>query len=302
MNKLRSMEIFVAVTEAGQLTQAAKGLSLSKSAVSHALTNLEEFLDIRLINRDDRTWRLTDAGSIYYRQCKNILADVEAMEDRTRENRQTLSGLIRIAAPDTFGSYTLTPVLAKFMELYPDIMIDMKLTESDIDILEERVDLAFRTGDVSDSRSTVQVIGEAEVAIHASPHYIEKYGAPKSHTELKNHKCIRYTRSPTWTLKKDGRTYEFVPPQHIMTDSGENMREFCIRGQGLAIMPTSLAEFAVRKGRLKHVLTDYTFRPMSVKAITVRDSRAPSRVSKLLDFILSELQTRDRDIAQFIGV
>ena len=301
MNKFRSMQIFVAVADARQLTRAAKTLHLSKSAVSHALTNLEEFLDLQLIKRDNRSWQLTDAGSIYYRQCKKILADVETMEDQTRQNRQTLSGLIRIATPDTFGSYTLTPVIAKFMELHPDISVDMKLTERNIDIIEERVDLAFKTGEVNESRLSVQIIGEAAVSIHASPDYIEKYGTPTSHTDLKNHKCIRYTRSPTWTLKKEGRTYEFVPPPYIMTDSGENMREFCIRGQGLAIMPTSLAEFAVKRGRLTRVLTDYEFKPMSVKAIMVRDNRAPTRVSKLLEFIVSELQTRDKDIAQFIN-
>lgn len=300
MDRLRRMEIFSAIVEAGQLTQAAKTLNLSKSAVSHALTNLEEYLDLKLIKRDKRSWQLTDAGSTYYGRCKKILADVEIMEDQVRQDSRSLSGLIRVAAPDTFGSYTLTPVLSKFMNMHPDIVIEVKLTERYIDIIEERVDLAFRTGDVKESRLSVQVIGEAGVSIFASPEYIEKYGAPQTHSDLKKHKCITYTRSPTWRLEKDGRTYEFMPAPHVLTDNGENMREFCIRGQGLASMPSTLAEFAVNKGRLQRVLTDYNCGTMSVKAIMIRDNRAPARVSKLLDFILAELQSRPRDISQFV--
>ena len=302
MDKLRRMEIFTAVVEAGQLTQAAKTLNISKSAVSHALTDLEKYLNLQLIKRSNRTWQLTDVGSTYYAQCKKILLDVEAMEDLAQQDSQTLSGLIRISAPDTFGSYTLTPIIAKFMDMHPDIIVDINLTERFVDIIEERVDLAFRTGNGSDNKNqfSVQVIGSAAMAIHASPDYLEKYGYPDSHRDLKNHRCIRYTRSPMWFFNHDGRTYEFMPPPYVMTDSGENVREFCIRGQGLAFMPSSLAEFAVKKGRLKRVLTHYQFGTMSIKAIMVRDSRAPVRVGKLLDFIVSELQSREGDVAKFI--
>lgn len=305
MDKFRRMEIFVAIVEAGQLTRAADTLLLSKSAVSHALTDLEKYLDLQLIVRNNRKWQLTDAGSAYYAQSKKILADVATMEDSAREGSQSLSGLIRLSAPGTFGSYTLAPVIAKFMEIHPDIVIELNLTDSVVDLIEARVDIAFRTGFLKDDNFKknlfeVHTIGQASTMICASPNYLEKFGAPDSHLDLKNHKCIRYTRSPTWIFMKNGRRYEFLPKDHLMTDSGETMREFCIRGQGLALMPSSLAAFAVKKGRLLGTLKDYDCGTMPVQAVRVRGNRAPTRVVQLLHFITRELRSRPQDISEFV--
>lgn len=294
------MEIFVAVVEAGQLTRASEILHLSKSAVSHALNNLEEYLDLKLLNRTSRSWQLTEAGQTYYSQCKKIIADIELMEDGVRLENQNLSGLIRISAPDTFGSYTLAPVLSKFMDKHPNIVIDLNLTERFVDLIEERVDLAFRTGDITDQNLEVHRIGEAKMMIYASPKYLEKYGEPKTYAELKNHRCIRYTRSPVWRMSKGGRRYEFTPMDHLLTDSGESMREFCVRGQGLACFPSSLGEFAVAKGRLVEVLTNYDFATMPVHVIRLKKNHTPLRVLRLFEFVEEELGSRERDVAEFI--
>lgn len=300
MDKFRRMGIFVAVVEAGQLTRAAKDMRLSKSAVSHALSDLEAYLDLKLLNRDARSWQLTDAGSIYYRKCKEILADVEEMEDNVRADNQNLSGLIRLSATDTFGNYILSPVISKFMKLHPKIMIDFTLTDRFVDLIEERVDIAIRTGPTTDNSLVARHIGETKTMIYASPDYLKTYGAPKTHLDIKKHKCLTYTRSPKWRLSQEGRQYEFIPKAHLSTDSGESLREFCIRGLGLAFMPVMLAEFAVRKGRLIEVLTDYDFLAMPVNVVRVGGNRVPTRVIKLLDFIVDELSSRPRDLAEFL--
>jgi len=300
MDKFRRMKIFVAVVEAGQLTRAAKDLGLSKSAVSHALSDLESYLDLKLLNRDARSWQLTDAGSIYYKQCIKILADVEEMEDLARGDRHNLSGLIRISAPDTFASYTLTPVLSKFMDIHPNIIIEINLTERRVDLIEERVDIAFRTGHLKDGSLVAQKIGEAHVSVFASPDYLKKRGEPKSPLDLEHHKCIQYTRSPKWGLKKDGKDYNFIPKSHVLTDSGETMREFCIRGQGLAAMPISLAEFAVKRGRLVPVLKDYKSDPMPITALRVKRNRTTNRVIRLTEFVVTELKSRKRDMSEHV--
>lgn len=300
MDKFRRMEIFVAMVEAGQLTRAAQNLRLSKSAVSHALSDLETYLDLQLLNRDNRSWRLTDAGSTYFKLCKKILNDVEAMEDTARGEGGNLSGLIRISATSVFGSYTLVPVLAKFMDKYPDIVISLNITERYVDLIEERVDLMFFTGQLKDNNLVTQQIGEVKAVVFASPDYIEKYGAPQSHIDLKYHKCIQYTRNPKWRLSKDGRTYEFIPKNHIFVDHGEPMRELCIRGQGLAMMPGSLADFAVKKGRLVEVLSDYKCDPIPITTIRMGGSRVPNRVLRLLDFVTDEIQSRKNDASEFV--
>ena len=299
MDKFRRMEIFVAVVETGQLTRAAKSLHLSKSAVSYALSDLEKYLGSQLLMRNTRSWQLTDAGKIYFEQCKKILADIEAMEDYTRQETQKLSGLIRVSSPDTFGSYTLAPILSKFMDMHPAIIIEMNLSERFVDIIEERVDVAFRTGHMSDSSLVTQTLGSAQTGIFASPRYLEQHGIPQTHVDLKNHKCITYTRSPKWKFSKEGRNYSFTPRNHLLTDSGENMREFCIRGQGLANMPSMLAEFALKKSRLAPVLTDYEYIKMPIQALRASGNRAPIRVIKLLEFVAAEFRAKKRDIAEF---
>ena len=301
MDRFRRMQIFVTVVEAGQITKAANILNISKSAVSHALKDLETYLDLPLLIRSNRSWHVSDVGKTYYENCKRVLADVETIEDKVRDENQTLSGLIRISASNTFGPYTLAPVVSKFMDLHPDIVIEISLSDRFVDLVEERVDLAFRTGNVKNSDYLKALtIGVAQTFIVASPDYIKKHGMPKSHNDLKTHKCIQYNRSPIWRMTKDGRSYEFTPNGPIFADSGEIMREFCIRGQGLAMMPTMLGEFALKKGRLVKVLTEYQYAPMLVQALRINGNRAPTRVIKLLDFVVEELRTRERDIAEFV--
>lgn len=292
------MEIFVTIVEAGQFTRAAQALSLSKSSVSHALSDLEQYLDLQLIRRNNRSWQITDAGKSYYERCKTILADVAEMEDSARQQSQILSGHIRLAAPDTFGSYTLTPILAKFMERHPNIIIEINLTERIIDLIEERVDIAFRAGAMKDSSLVARLIGEADMVICASPEYLEKYGSPRSHLDLKNHKCLRYSRSPNWVLMKEQKRFSFMPKDHIVTNSGETLREFAIRGQGIGYMPAMLVHRALEKGKLVQTLHDYTGLALPVYAVRTGDYRVPTRVVKLLDFITEELKLRQRDIAQ----
>jgi len=300
MNRLRRMEIFIALVEAGQVKLAAQTLNLSKSAVSHALTDLEHYLDIQLILRSNKSWQVTDTGLVYYEQCKKILADIEKMEDRARQDNQNLSGVIRISVPETFGSYTLAPVLAQFMNMHPKIVIKMNLTERFIDLVDERVDLAFRTGEIKDSSLVVSEIGQARMMLCASPDYLKKYGTPQSHKDLKNHKCLVYTRNPTWKLSKDGDRHDFTPNSHLIADSGETIREFSIRGQGISMLPTMLGEFAIKRGRLVEVLTDYDLAKMPVQAFWVGQNRAPMRVTRLLNFVVDELQSRPRDVAEFV--
>lgn len=300
MDKFRRMQIFVAVVEAGQLTRAAQDLRLSKSAVSHALSDLEVYLDLQLLNRNTRSWQLTDAGSIYYKKCKKILADLEIMEDNVRADSQNLSGLIRVSATDTFGCYVLSPVISKFMKLHPKIVIDFTLTDRFVDLIEERVDIAIRTGPMKDNRLVARNIGATNMMIYASPDYLETYGTPQTHRDIKKHQCLEYTRSPKWRFNKDGRRHEFIPKAHLSTDSGESLREFCIRGQGLAFMPTMLAEFAVKKGRLVEVLKNYDYVKMPINVVRLGDNRAPTRVIKLLDFIVDDLNSRPRDVAEYV--
>ena len=289
MDRFRRMKIFVAVVEAGQLTRAADKLLLSKSAVSHALTDLEKHLDLQLFLRNNRKWQLTDAGSNYYAQCKKIITDVEAMEDEVRKESQTLSGLIRLSSPITYCAYTLAPLIAKFMDMHPQISIELNLTDRTMDMLENRVDISFRGGNIKSRFLEAHKIGESPIMVCASPAYLEKFGTPKTHLDLKNHKCIRYSRVAHWRFMKDGRKFEVMPKDHILTDTGQKIREFCLQGQGLCYLPAMQTDYLIKQGRLVQVFTDYDFGTMPIHAVRIANIRVSNRVLQFLHFIISEL-------------
>lgn len=295
MDKFRQMEIFTAVVETRQLTRAANILQLSKSAISHAMANLEESLGVELLTRNSRAWQLTSGGEYYYEECTKILSALEAMEDQVRHS-QNLSGLIRVSSPSAFGTYALAPIVAKFMSLHPDIVIEFNLADSFIDIVEERVDLSIRDATLKDLNLKIEgleehTIFQTQMGIYASTKYIEKHGSPTSYTDLKNYDCIHYSPNPLWRMSKAGREYKFMPNERLKVDSGEAVRQFCIRGQGLSYIASRLVQDAVAKGALVEVLPDYDSLKMPVHALVAKDKYIPRRVTRLLEFIMTALAT-----------
>ena len=285
MDRFRRMEIYVAVVEAGQLTRAAEALHLSKSAVSHGLADLEKYLGIQLLARNPRSLQLTQAGQDYYDQCKRILADIETVEEQVRGDDKRVSGNIRITAPDTFVSYLLTPIFAQFMEQNPGITMDLNLTEKQVDLVEDRFDLAFRIMSVEDNLHITQLLSSVRMVTCASPTYLKKTNKPlKTHKDLKHHNCLRYTRSPIWNLVKDGRHYEFAPQGNLTTNSGENLRQFAIADQGVIHLPYFLTYHAIQKKRLVPVLTDYEGPKMNGYIVRPAHRHCPARVQSLIDF------------------
>lgn len=151
MDRLRRMEIFVSVVEAGQFTRAAQRLSLSKSTVSQAVSDLETYLGLQLFHRHSRSLQLTESGEAYYKDCQRILSEIDALEDHIRGENHGMSGLIRLTAPKLYASMILEPLIVKFMDLHADISFDLVLSEAPVNLVAEGVDVAFRLGQVRDS-------------------------------------------------------------------------------------------------------------------------------------------------------
>lgn len=285
MDRFRRMEIFVAVVEAGQFTRAAEALHLSKSAVSHGLADLEKYLGLQLLSRNNRFLQLTEAGQSYYEHCKRILADIQVVEDQVRSEDKHVTGHIRVTAPDTFGTYVLTPIIAHFMEDNPGVTIDLNLTERHVDLIEEGFDLAFRIQKTENSQMIYRKIFEARMMTCASPNYLEKSAPLTDHKDLKNHNCLRYIRSPTWHLTKNGRNFKIMPEGNLATNSGENLRQFMVAGQGVGHLPYFLVRHAIMKGRLVEVLKDYQGRTLNGYIVRPAHKHCPARVQRLIDYL-----------------
>jgi len=260
MDRFRRMEIFVAVVEAGQLTRAADTLHLSKSAVSHGLTDLEKYLGMQLLSCNNRSLQLTEA--------------------------------IRITAPDTFGSYLLTPIFSQFMQENPGITLDLNLTERHVDLIEEGFDLAFRIMEEADGQHIARKLSSVRMVTCASPAYLKAANMPlKTHKDLKHHNCLRYTRSPTWRLVKDGKNIDFAPEGTITTNSGENLRQFAVAGQGVIHLPFFLVYHALQKGRLVRVLKNYDGRKMDGYIVRPAHRHCPARVHRLIEFTVERVHS-----------
>lgn len=300
MDRFRRMEIFVAVVETGQITRASEKLHLSKSAVSHGLSDLEQYLEVQLLIRNPRAMQLTEAGQGYYDHCKRILADVETVEEDLKGEEKRVSGHIRITAPDTFGSYLLTPIFTQFMNENPGITLDLHLTERTVDLVEDGFDLAFRIKPTEDRQHKWTKLSTIRMVTCASPGYLEKSGKPlRDHRDLKHHNCLKYTRSPTWNYRKDGRNIEFMPEGNVTTNSGENLRQFAIADHGIIYIPYFLAYHALTKKRLVMVLNDYEGQNLDGYIVRPAHLHCPARVQSLIDFTVSQTRSMQAFLSNF---
>ena len=289
MDRFRRMEIFVAVVEAGQFTRAAEALHLSKSAVSHALTDLEKYLGFQLLIRNNRSLQLTDAGQNYYEQSARILSDIAELESKIRESDRAVSGRIRLSAPLTYASYNLSPIIVAFMIENPEVVVELVLSETYIDLIEEGIDFAVRFGDLKDSGLITRKISETSHVFCASPAFIKQNKGLTDLNALKNVNCLKFTGNPIWRVNKDGRTYNFTPKGTLISNSGEALREFAIAGQGVAFLPSFLADAAIADGRLKQILPKYKASLFDISIVRPPRRHFPLRVRRLIDRIVKEI-------------
>lgn len=293
MDQLRRMGVFVKLVDSGQFTQAAKQLSLSKSTVSHSIAELERYLGLQLVKRNSRTLSLTEAGQIYYDDCVRILDDISLSEDRVRGEARAVTGTIRMAAPVSFGTYILTPILGRFLASNPDISVNMILGERPLDLIAEGIDLALRVGSLADSRLLARKIGKAKMVLCAAPSYLARRGVPTQLSDLVNHELLTYSRRPLWQLSENGIETAIEPMGRFRTNNGENLREFAVSGLGLAYMPNVIAAPALMNGSLAQIMPDHTAKMLDIHLVRPSDRHCPMRIQKLRDFIIAAFKSKE---------
>ena len=289
MDRFRRMEIFNAVVEAGQFTRAAASLNLSKSAVSHAITDLEKFLGLQLLVRSNRSLQLTEAGESYYEQSVRILSDLSELESVTRKSDRAVSGRIRLSAPMTYTCNDLAPIIAQFMNDNPSVKVELVLTETILDLVEDGIDLAIRVGNLKDSRLISRKIASLSHVICASPDFLKGHGPITVLDDLNGVNCLKFKYTPIWNLIRNKKDYKFTPKGTLVSNSGEALREFAIAGQGMAFLPEFLAGPALSQGQLTHVLPDYAGRDLDVSIVRPPGRHYPLRVRRLSDLIAESI-------------
>lgn len=296
MSKLPDFEalaIFAKVVELQSFAAAATELTLSKATVSKAVSRLEERLGARLFNRTSRRLALTDAGRTLAIKAAQLLADGEALENEALAQSSTPRGLVRLAAPMTYGTGTLAPLLPEFLARYPDVSIDLSLSDATVDLIGEGFDAAIRIASLPDSSLIARRLCGVKRHVVAAPSYFERYGRPTHPSELADHKCFGYTYLSTpgvWHFSNAaGETVSVRPSGPLHVNNGEAVMPALIAGLGISGLPDFIVGDAIARGALEPVLEDWSQTLSGVYLVTPPGGPRPARVEVLLDYLTEKL-------------
>jgi DNA-binding transcriptional LysR family regulator len=299
MDKLSSMRAFVKVVEHGSFSEAARSLRLSRSAVSKHVMELEQTLGVQLLNRTTRSASPTENGRAYYERLVAILADLEEADLALTSLQAEPRGLLRVNAPMSFGTLHLGPALAEFMGKYPELQIQLTLSDEQIDAVQEGFDVTLRIAELASSSLIARRLLGVGRVFCASPEYIKRRGAPEHPKDLKNHDCLTYGFLATgnqWKLTgPDGE--HFIPvPWRLCANNAEVLKHAVLKGHGIALLPTFIAGSALKSGMLVPVLEKYHAPEIALYAIYPPTRHLSSKVRLFIDFLLERF--RDRALEQ----
>ena len=295
---LEGLAIFAKVAETRSFAAAAAELKLSKATVSKAVSRLEAKLKTRLFNRTSRRIALTAAGLALSDRAARILAEGEVAEDEALARSTAVRGLVRLAAPMSFGVSHVAPLLPEFLAAYPDVSIDLHLSDATVDMIGDGFDAAIRIAVLPDSSLIARRICGMPRYLVGSPDYLEKHGRPRHPLNLADHVCITYGHASapeSWRFThKNGKSATVRPTGPLRINNGDAMMPALIAGTGLGVLPEFIVRNAVTDGRLERLLADWSLRSGAVYWVTPPGGLAPQRVKVLADALIEGLGKRMR--------
>ena len=285
--------MFAKVAEEGSFAAAAATLGVSIATVSRAVTRLEERLGGRLFNRTSRRLALTDYGHTLAERAAKIYADAEEAEDFARETSSRPRGLVKLAAPLSFGARWVAPLLPEFFRIYPDIAVDLHLTDAHADLIGDGFDAALRIAIMEDSSLAARLIAPVRRFVVASPAYLLRCGRPKHPHDLSGHQCLTYTnrsKRDVWRFThQGGEECTITPTGALRVTSVEALLPMLIAGLAIAELPEFVATQYLADKQLESILTDWRLPEGGLYFVTPTARARPAKVSALADFFISRL-------------
>lgn len=290
MDRHLAMETFVRVVDTGSFSDAARQMQIGQPAVSKAITQLEDWLGVRLLMRSTRSLTPTEAGQNFYIGAKRALEEAEEAILAARGAGAGLTGKLRISASVCFGRLHIMPQLPRFLEKHPELEIEMVLDDRSINLVEEGIDVAFRSGSLANSSLVARKIGEARRLVVATPRYFEKHGEPKSPGELIAHQTVVYTPDgggTTWVFRQGSAETSVVVGGRVRVTAAEGLREAVFAHLGLAI--SSEWNFApeLAAGIVRPVLLDWDLPPLELRAVFPTGRMASAKTREFVAFVES---------------
>jgi LysR family transcriptional regulator for bpeEF and oprC len=290
IENLASIAAFVRVAETRSFQSAANQLGMSGPAVSKSIAKLERHLGAKLFHRTTRSVALTDDGQAFLERCRRILEDVQEAEELLTSRRLTPRGRLRVQMPLGFGRLVVLPMLPRFLSSYPDLAVDVDLSDRIVDFADEGLDLAVRIGEIADSRVIARKIYDIRFVTCASPAYLAQHGTPRKPEDLAKHQCLPYWmpqvgRHREWPFAHQGVRFSVAVSGKVNINNSEALIDAAINGEGVVSVATFLAAEAVKAGKLKVVMRDFVTLGPPVSAVYLPSRHLSARVRAFLDFL-----------------
>jgi DNA-binding transcriptional LysR family regulator len=293
MDRLTGMAAFARVVEAQSFTAAAGQLGMSKSALSKAVSALEDRLGARLLNRTTRRLSLTEVGRAFYERCVRILAEAEEAELAVTRLQEVPRGTLRVNAPVSFGALHLGPALTDFMRRYPDLRIEIEFTDRFVDLIEEGWDVAVRIATLPDSSLIARKLADNELIVCAAPSYWQRRGRPGVPQDLAGHDCITYAYQAwpnEWSfVGVNGQRFAVCIKGSLRTNNGDMAQRVALAGLAVASLPRFICGPELAAGRLERVLAEWMPPPPGIYAVYPHNRHLSAKVRAFVDFLVERL-------------
>jgi len=292
-NRSGEMQVFAKVVETGGFSAAAELLNMSPSAVSKLVSRTEARLGVQLFKRSTRSVTLTPEGSEFYGNCARILQDIEDAELSVTKGFAQVRGLLRVNASLPFGQHYLVPLLQEFKAQYPEIRIDISLTDSKVELQRDEVDVAIRMGPLHDATFRARKLGSSRKVVVAAPSYLKNHLVPQAPADLQDHNCLNFNfrRSlDEWPFVVDGKLVHLAVDGETQTNNGETMRQLTLQGLGVSRLGMFHVFDDIQRGDLVELLPQYNAGDIEeITIIYLNQKHIPPRVRVFIDFVVEKL-------------
>jgi DNA-binding transcriptional LysR family regulator len=288
MDRIDAMQAFIAVADLQGFAPAARKLRLSPSAVTRLIAALEERLGARLLQRTTRSVTLTDAGSRYLERIRRVLADLEEAEEAVEGERMRPAGRLVISAPVGFGRLHVSPMVTAYLKRYPEVGVDLRLSDRMINLVEEGVDLAVRIGHLPDSTLVARHVGEMRRIVVASREYLNARGEPKRPSDISAHDTIQFgamTAAPDWRFVEEGQEVRVSPSPRFSSNSADAALQYAEADGGLTRVLAYQAAAALKAGRLRIVLAKFEQPPLPIHIVYPTSRLLSAKVRTFIDLV-----------------
>lgn len=294
MDLFAAMKMYIAVVDGGSFAAAAAKLDISRAMASKQIQKLEEHLGTRLLNRTTRRLSLTETGREFHERSLQIVGDVEEAEQIAGQMTRMPQGVLRVTIPLSFGQHRLAAVIGDYSQAYPQVRLDISLSDRKVDLVEEGLDLAIRIGAMAQSDLIARKIGSVRSLVCVAPAYLARHGSPGTPAELSQHACLGYTLSTSnaeWRLEPadGGAAVTVAIAGPIRADNGDILRLAALRGAGILFQPHFIVAADLAAGRLQRVLPEWQSGELGIYAVYPSRKHLSAKVRTFVDFLLARL-------------